>query len=646
MMKENETKFEELANKCLKLVKNKLYFSYKSLSPAIYRMPIEYVQPGSGMFGTDANRIYADPMNVIMRYKQSPDAFVRTYLHMLFHCIYLHPFVTKYGVDIGVWNIALDICAEAAVLRMEPKELDGDSQREQIISNIKQNIKMFIPELVYNELTKNGDRYDFEKLVVLFHMDDHIWLESNNGKSGNSDNDDDDDNDYQNPNPNQQPQNNDQNNDEQDKNQNGDEDNKDKNEDDSDDNDQNNDGKGTKGSGGNNNDNSNDNDNNNGNNNGNNKKNNDNNQNNGNGNNNNQKKNNKTKSQNQSSQKKQEWSDVSRQIATDMQSFHQQGKNSGDTVQEIEFLTQDKMEYDEFLRQFSIIEEKMMVNQDEFDYMYYTYGLTGMKRPDGSCATDKSVLLIEPLEYKEEKVIKDFVIAIDTSGSCSGDLTGMKRPDGSCATDKSVLLIEPLEYKEEKVIKDFVIAIDTSGSCSGDLVKKFLNKTYSILKETESFSSRVNIHIVQCDAKVQHDTKITNMDEMEYFMQHMKLYGFGGTDFRPVFTYVDELIAKKEFENLCGLIYFTDGYGTYPTKPTPYKTAFAFLDRPVFTYVDELIAKKEFENLCGLIYFTDGYGTYPTKPTPYKTAFAFLEDYNHRENIPSWAMSVYWKEDN
>lgn len=552
MMKENETKFEELANKCLKLVKNKLYFSYKSLSPAIYRMPIEYVQPGCGMFGTDANRIYADPMNVIMRYKQSPDAFVRTYLHMLFHCIYLHPFVTKYGVDIGVWNIALDICAEAAVLRMEPKELDGDSQREQIISNIKQNIKMFIPELVYNELTKNGDRYDFEKLVVLFHMDDHIWLESNNGKSGNSDNDDDDDNDYQNPN--QQPQNNDQNGNEQDsqdnqdKNQNGDEDNKDKNEDDSDDNDQNNDGKGTKGSGGNNNDNSNDNDNNNGNN----KKNNDNNQNNGNGNNNNQKKNNKTKSQNQSSQKKQEWSDVSRQIATDMQSFHQQGKNSGDTVQEIEFLTQDKMEYDEFLRQFSIIEEKMMVNQDEFDYMYYTYGLTGMKRPDGSCATDKSVLLIEPLEYKEEKVIKDFVIAIDTSGSCSGDL-----------------------------------------------VKKFLNKTYSILKETESFSSRVNIHIVQCDAKVQHDTKITNMDEMEYFMQHMKLYGFGGTDFRPVFTYVDELIAKKEFENLCGLIYFTDGYGTYPTKPTPYKTA-----------------------------------------------FAFLEDYNHRENIPSWAMSVYWKEDN
>lgn len=87
------------------------------------------------------------------------------------------------------------------------------------------------------------------------------------------------------------------------------------------------------------------------------------------------------------------------------------------------------------------------------------------------------------------------------------------------------------------------------------------------------------------------------MEEMEDFMKNMKLYGFGGTDFRPVFEYVDTLIKNKEFDNLCGLIYFTDGYGTYPTMPTPYKTA-----------------------------------------------FAFLEDYDHKA-VPPWAMSVYWKDD-
>ena len=58
----------------------------------------------------------------------------------------------------------------------------------------------------------------------------------------------------------------------------------------------------------------------------------------------------------------------------------------------------------------------------------------------------------------------------------------------------------------------------------------------------------------------------------------MALKGFGGTDFRPVFQYVDELRRKKEFDNLKGLIYFTDGYGTFPEKKPDYDAAFVFID--------------------------------------------------------------------
>ena len=58
----------------------------------------------------------------------------------------------------------------------------------------------------------------------------------------------------------------------------------------------------------------------------------------------------------------------------------------------------------------------------------------------------------------------------------------------------------------------------------------------------------------------------------------MQLHGFGGTDFRPVFRYVDELIAQKELTNLGGLIYFTDGKGAFPAQPPQYHTAFVFLD--------------------------------------------------------------------
>ena len=58
----------------------------------------------------------------------------------------------------------------------------------------------------------------------------------------------------------------------------------------------------------------------------------------------------------------------------------------------------------------------------------------------------------------------------------------------------------------------------------------------------------------------------------------MKLKGFGGTDFRPVFDLTDRLIKEHEFTNLKGLIYFTDGYGTFPAKKPDYMTAFVFVN--------------------------------------------------------------------
>ena len=64
----------------------------------------------------------------------------------------------------------------------------------------------------------------------------------------------------------------------------------------------------------------------------------------------------------------------------------------------------------------------------------------------------------------------------------------------------------------------------------------------------------------------------------ERFLQYGKLKGFGATDFRPVFEYVDKLTKQGEFENLKGLIYFTDGYGIYPERMPDYDVIFAFLD--------------------------------------------------------------------
>ena len=50
-------------------------------------------------------------------------------------------------------------------------------------------------------------------------------------------------------------------------------------------------------------------------------------------------------------------------------------------------------------------------------------------------------------------------------------------------------LIEPLETRETRKIEDFVIVVDTSMSCKGDLIRKFLEETYSVLGRIRKFLS-------------------------------------------------------------------------------------------------------------------------------------------------------------
>ena len=163
-------------------------------------------------------------------------------------------------------------------------------------------------------------------------------------------------------------------------------------------------------------------------------------------------------------------------------------------------------------------------------------------------------------------------------------------------------LIEPLEYKEEKRIRDFVIAVDTSGSVDGDTVQGFLRKTFNILHSEDSYFSRVNVHIIQCDSKIQQDTVITSSDELDAMLDSFELHGFGGTDFRPVFGYVETLRQNGAFSDLRGLVYFTDGWGEFPEKQPDYRTAFVFLenednntDVPVWA-IKLILPKEEFDS--------------------------------------------------
>ncbi len=149
--------------------------------------------------------------------------------------------------------------------------------------------------------------------------------------------------------------------------------------------------------------------------------------------------------------------------------------------------------------------------------------------------------------------------------------------DYGCRTFGDKLLIEYPESKTEQLIEDFVVILDTSGSCSGELVKKFINKVYSMLMESTRFSKNLHVHIIQCDTEVQEYVVLKSLREVESYLRTMTVLGLGGTDFRPAFDFVENRIKSGEIKKLDGILYFTDGWGTMPTHSLGVKTAFVYL---------------------------------------------------------------------
>jgi predicted metal-dependent peptidase len=139
-------------------------------------------------------------------------------------------------------------------------------------------------------------------------------------------------------------------------------------------------------------------------------------------------------------------------------------------------------------------------------------------------------------------------------------------------------LLEPLEYSVGKVLETFGIAIDTSGSTFTSVVEVFLEETFQILKQADLGTRWVQIYLIQCDAAIAEERIFRSYQEFVDFKENFQLKGGGGTDFRPVFTRVDQLVKEKKIRDLKGLVYFTDGIGTYPEKRPLYETAFVFYE--------------------------------------------------------------------
>lgn len=122
-----------------------------------------------------------------------------------------------------------------------------------------------------------------------------------------------------------------------------------------------------------------------------------------------------------------------------------------------------------------------------------------------------------------------------------------------------------------------VIAIDSSGSVDEALLSKFMAEIESLMMMFTHFE----IDILVCDTKIHFHEKFVSGEAL-----HVEMKGGGGTDFRPVFEWID-----AELFNCNLLLYFSDTLGVFPKIYPSYKT-FWISDKEAKPLFGELIVIK------------------------------------------------------
>lgn len=110
---------------------------------------------------------------------------------------------------------------------------------------------------------------------------------------------------------------------------------------------------------------------------------------------------------------------------------------------------------------------------------------------------------------------------------------------------------------------DVVVAIDTSGSIRGETLSAFCQAVSDILS-----AYATTAHVVCCDARIQSRAEYRSED----LPIQVEPSGGGGTDFRPVFRWIQD----QDIDPAC-LVYLTDLEGNFPEAEPDYPTLWAVI---------------------------------------------------------------------
>jgi len=106
---------------------------------------------------------------------------------------------------------------------------------------------------------------------------------------------------------------------------------------------------------------------------------------------------------------------------------------------------------------------------------------------------------------------------------------------------------------------ELVVALDTSGSIHEDELNDFVSEIDAIKGQI-----RARITLIACDSKLA-DACPWEYEPWEEFILPKEIHGGGGTDFVPVFDWVNKQDRRPDL-----LIYFTDAEGQFPKSMPDY----------------------------------------------------------------------------
>ncbi len=522
----NRVELDEMGKRILDASRTELYLSMRFLGPALHSLG--WIMDLSTAFvGTDAAMIRFNPNYLFQLYVNRPRFLNRTYLHMILHCVFRHMFTAREKEDRELWDLASDIAVDAIIDSMEYRavaELTPE-YRQKWYSRLEEEIHVLTAERIYQYFIERKRNYLEEmQLAQIFAYDDHSFWERMEDEEENPSGE----NSRQKDSDNSPSENTDSKNDSK--------------------NDSENDSENDSGHGNDDPDSKKDSQT---------------------GNKENNKEENKEKNSERNARRQRpsgrqdeggnkdsdrrngdekndekngekntfeksvrklkkienlnrQWKETSERMEAELlASGKEASQDRGSLDRILSISNRRRTDYREFLRKFAILREVTTIDPDSFDYGFYNYGL---------------------------------------------EVYG------------NMPLIEENEYREMNRIRTLVIAIDTSASCQEILVQRFLNETAAVLRNIGQFFSSSEVHIIECDEHVQDEIVVRDISDLEKYAESFHVKGGFGTDFRPVFSYIEEKRRTGEIRDMEALMYFTDGMGIYPEKPTDYDTAFVFFN--------------------------------------------------------------------